>query len=110
MNDEIEIIRYDKEGQYVEILDHKIDKTYESFESFVSDMESLTRFKEDIKNNTYYDLKSMTARAIYEVLTRELSFNKMIEIAKLIQHKINFLDDECYDPNMYDPNMSVRGE
>lgn len=95
--DENIVIHFDKDGQYVEILGHKIDRTYESFEAFVEEMMGLADFKEKIKNNTYYDIKNMSGREIYEALCRELSFNKMIELERLIQHKMNFLDDEVYD-------------
>lgn len=91
--DGIEIMHFDKDGQYVEILGHKIDKSYTSFEAFVEDMNSLTKFREEIANHTYYDIKKMHARQMYEVLCRDMSFNSMIELYKLIQFKMNFLRD-----------------
>lgn len=37
-------------------------------------------------------------KVLYDFISNNLSFNKMIELHKLISHKIQFLDDEpTYD-------------
>lgn len=45
-------------------------------------------------DKTAYAVSLMSADDLYEVLCKELSFNKMIELYKLIKHKIEFLDDK----------------
>ena len=42
----------------------------------------------------YYEVSTMAARDLYDVLCKELSFNKMIELYKLIKHKTEFLGDK----------------
>ena len=46
------------------------------------------------EDKLYYVVSEMSADALYEVLCKELSFNKMIKLYKLIKHKIEFLDDK----------------
>ena len=45
-------------------------------------------------DKTAYAVSLMSADDLYEVLCKELSFNKMIELYKLIKHKMEFLDDK----------------
>lgn len=47
----------------------------------------------EIDKNAYV-VSMMDADDLYEVLCKELSFNKMIELYKLIKHKMEFLDDK----------------
>ena len=57
----------------------------------------------EIDKNAYV-VSNMSADDLYEILCKELSFNKMIELYKLIKHKMEFLNDEprteigCYRP------------
>ncbi len=46
------------------------------------------------EDKTYYVVSEMSAYELYKVLCKELSFNTMIELYKLINHKMQFLDDE----------------
>ena len=54
-------------------------------------------------DKTVYAVSLMSADDLYEVLCKELSFNKMIELYKLIKHKMEFLYDKprtkinCYE-------------
>ncbi len=43
---------------------------------------------------TYYAISEMDAIKIYEILCKELNFNTMIELHKLILHKMTYLNDE----------------
>lgn len=95
--DDIEVMNFDKDGRYVEILGHRIDKRYESFEAFVEEMASLTKFKKNIEDKTFYDIKGMSAREVYDILVNDLSFYKMIELYRLIKHKMEYLTDDMYD-------------
>ena len=45
-------------------------------------------------DKTAYVVSMMTSIELYEILCRELSFNGMIELYKLIKHKMEFLDDK----------------
>ena len=86
--DGIEVIHFDKDGEYVKILGHKIDRNFESFDAFIEEMKSLTDFKEKIANNIYYDIKKMSAQELYDVICAELSFNTVIELYDLLEYKI----------------------
>lgn len=61
----------------------------------------------EIDKNAYV-VSIMSAYDLYEVLCKELNFNKMIELYKLIKHKMDFLNDEpknekcCYDLSLYE--------
>ena len=46
------------------------------------------------EDKTYYAVSELSAYKLYEVLCKELSFNTMIELYKLINYKMQFLDDE----------------
>ena len=54
-------------------------------------------------DKTAYAVSLMSADDLYEVLCKELSFNKMIKLYKLIDYKMKYLDDEprmeiaCYE-------------
>ena len=95
MNEEnmTKIMEFNKEEQTIEILGHKIDKSYESWESFLEEMKRLTliqnnwnelkrhfkkqtieleKVREDISTDTYIDRKMF----LKEVL------NKMQELEK----------------------------
>ena len=51
--------------------------------------------REDVEiSRTMYALGDMNPIDIYDVLCHELSFNDMIEVYRLIKHKMTFLDDE----------------
>ena len=45
-------------------------------------------------DKTAYVVSMMPAIELYEILCRELCFNEMIELYKLIKHKMEFLDDK----------------
>ena len=50
---------------------------------------------DDSVNNDYYvDLRNVTARELYDLICSEMSFNKVIELYRLINYKLNNLDDE----------------
>lgn len=61
----------------------------------------------EIDKNAYV-ISGMSVDDLYEVLCKELNFNKMIELCKLIKHKMEFLDDEpkdekcCIGLSLYD--------
>ena len=50
-----------------------------------------------------YVISMMNGYDLYEILCKELSFNEMITLYKLIKHKMEFLNDEprmefaCYE-------------
>ena len=54
---------------------------------------------------TFYAISEMSAIEIYNILCKELNFNKMIELHKLILYKVTYLEDEpiltsyCYKAN-----------
>lgn len=56
----------------------------------------------EVDKNAYV-ISLMGANDLYETLCKELSFDKMIKLYKLIKHKMEFLDDEprmeiaCYN-------------
>lgn len=45
-------------------------------------------------DNTYYAISEMDINHLYGVLCKELSFEKMIKLYKLINYKIHYLEDE----------------
>lgn len=45
-------------------------------------------------DKTYYEVSTMNAYDLYEVLCEEMSFGRMIELYKLIKHKMEYLNDE----------------
>lgn len=53
--------------------------------------------REQMENGTLIAVKKVSALDLYEVLCREMSFNNMIELYKLIQYKMTYLDDKCVD-------------
>ena len=42
----------------------------------------------------FYAISEMNAIEIYNILCKELNFNTMIELHKLILHKMTYLEDE----------------
>ena len=44
-----------------------------------------------------YIISQMSPHDLYVVLCDELSFYKMIELYKFIQHKMQYLEDKIYD-------------
>lgn len=61
----------------------------------------------EIDKNVYI-ISMMKPVDLYDVLCRQLSFDKMIELYKLIKHKIEFLEDKpineasCINLSLYD--------
>ena len=47
--------------------------------------------------DSFINITYSSALEIYERLCTEMSFNKMIELYKLIQHKMTYLDDKVVD-------------
>ena len=43
---------------------------------------------------TFYAISEMNAIEIYNILCKELNFNTMIELHKLILHKMTYLEDK----------------
>ena len=64
MNEEynIKIMEFNKEEQTIEILGHKIDKSYESWESFLEEMKRLT-----LLQNNWNELKKWLEEEIKEI-------------------------------------------
>ena len=66
------IMEFNQVEQTIEILGHKIDKSYESWEAFLEEMKRLTLVQnnwnelKDIVNNTFYKLNGILDRDLLE--------------------------------------------
>lgn len=54
----------------------------------------MNKYMSSNSDKTYYEVSTMTAYELYEVLCNKMSFGRMIELYKLIKHKIEYLNDE----------------
>lgn len=81
---EIKIMEFNKEDQSIEILGHKIDKSYESWKAFLEEIKRLT-----LTQNNWNELKKYISAEWY-------CFDKSVEfeVAKNILNKMQELESD----------------